>query len=459
MNAGAYGRDWSDVLVRALVVTADGDGWLTPDELGLAYRHSALRPDDVVARVEFRLEPRSPERDQGDRRRAGRATEGDPADEQANLRERLQEPARRHRRGEMLELCGLKGHRIGGAADLAQARELHRERRRCDERRLHRADGRGAATRARAVRRGARARGRVRRAASSCRADVGSAGRAANPAAWSGDEPSADRAGVRAAASVVVPFPRGAAGDRLDLARLVPSGRSLLVAFAIVVGGSARLLGRLRVAGLRRRAHRGARCAARVVREVDAATKDVIGHEPRRGRRRRASRARSARFPSVAGVSVDRAFPHTLVVKVAPERPVAVVRRGQLLVARDGIRQGDPRDRDRHRARLSAALARSRRRRSGWRNAPGELRPCDASAAGGHEAKLPRRVKAVRCDRRRADARAAAGPEIRLGEATDVGLKLAIAAAVLRARRRRRAYIDVSVPERPVAGSLLQVSG
>ena len=33
-------------------------------------------------------------------------------------------------------------------------------------------------------------------------------------------------------------------------------------------------------------------------------------------------------LPSVAGVSVDRAFPNTLVVKVAAERPVAVVRRG-----------------------------------------------------------------------------------------------------------------------------------
>ena len=30
----------------------------------------------------------------------------------------------------MLEACGLKGHRIGGARDLAEARELHRERRR-----------------------------------------------------------------------------------------------------------------------------------------------------------------------------------------------------------------------------------------------------------------------------------------------------------------------------------------
>ena len=33
-------------------------------------------------------------------------------------------------------------------------------------------------------------------------------------------------------------------------------------------------------------------------------------------------------LPEVAGVSVDRAFPNTLVVKVAPERPVAVIRSG-----------------------------------------------------------------------------------------------------------------------------------
>ena len=36
MNAGAYGRDWADILVRALVATADGEGWLSLDELGLS---------------------------------------------------------------------------------------------------------------------------------------------------------------------------------------------------------------------------------------------------------------------------------------------------------------------------------------------------------------------------------------------------------------------------------------
>ena len=36
MNAGAYGRDWADILVRALVATADGERWLSVDELGLS---------------------------------------------------------------------------------------------------------------------------------------------------------------------------------------------------------------------------------------------------------------------------------------------------------------------------------------------------------------------------------------------------------------------------------------
>jgi len=58
MNAGAYGRDWSEILVRARVVSTDGDEWRSPRELGLAYRHSELRPGEVVAAVEFQLESR-----------------------------------------------------------------------------------------------------------------------------------------------------------------------------------------------------------------------------------------------------------------------------------------------------------------------------------------------------------------------------------------------------------------
>jgi UDP-N-acetylenolpyruvoylglucosamine reductase len=115
MNAGAYGRDWSDVLVRALVVTADGSTWVTPAELGLTYRHSDLSPQQVVARVEYRLEPRPPDEIKSTvaelvaRRKATQPTN------KRTFGSVFKNPPGDTGAGEMLERCGLKGHPIGGA--------------------------------------------------------------------------------------------------------------------------------------------------------------------------------------------------------------------------------------------------------------------------------------------------------------------------------------------------------
>jgi len=115
MNAGAYGSDWSEVLVRALVVTADGEEWRSPEALGLEYRHSALASGEVVARVEYRLVPRSPDEIKAtvadlvarrkdtqptNKRTFGSVFKNPPGDVGA---------------GQILELCGLNGHGIGGA--------------------------------------------------------------------------------------------------------------------------------------------------------------------------------------------------------------------------------------------------------------------------------------------------------------------------------------------------------
>ena len=115
MNAGAYGSDWSEILVRAKVVTADGTAWLTPAELGLSYRHSELRHGQVVAEVEYRLVPRPPEEI--------KATVADliaqrKATQPTNKRtfgSVFKNPEHELGAGRMLEACGLKGHAIGGA--------------------------------------------------------------------------------------------------------------------------------------------------------------------------------------------------------------------------------------------------------------------------------------------------------------------------------------------------------
>jgi UDP-N-acetylenolpyruvoylglucosamine reductase len=115
MNAGAYGSDWAAILERALVVDGSGSRWLTPVELGLTYRHSQLRHGQVVARAEFRLTPRPADEI--------KATVGElqalrKAAQPTNKRtfgSVFKNPEHELSAGRMLEACGLKGHRIGGA--------------------------------------------------------------------------------------------------------------------------------------------------------------------------------------------------------------------------------------------------------------------------------------------------------------------------------------------------------
>jgi UDP-N-acetylmuramate dehydrogenase len=115
MNAGAYGSDWAAVLVRALVVDADGARWRNPPQLGLRYRRSDLRHGDVVARVEFRLEPRPPDEIRAivaDLQRQRKAAQPTNKRTYGSV---FKNPPHELTAGRMLEACGLKGFRIGGA--------------------------------------------------------------------------------------------------------------------------------------------------------------------------------------------------------------------------------------------------------------------------------------------------------------------------------------------------------
>jgi len=115
MNAGAYGGDWSAILERALVVDGDGAEWRTAEDLGLSYRHSDLEHGQVVARVEFRLSPRLPGEikaivaDLQAQRKAAQPTN------KRTYGSVFKNPDHELSAGRMLEACGLKGHRIGGA--------------------------------------------------------------------------------------------------------------------------------------------------------------------------------------------------------------------------------------------------------------------------------------------------------------------------------------------------------
>ena len=115
MNAGAYGRDWSDVLARALVVSAEGERWLGAAELGLEYRSSSLRPGEVVARVEYRLAPRTPGEIKAEvAELVARRKETQPTNKRT-FGSVFKTPAGDVGAGKLLELCGLKGHCLGGA--------------------------------------------------------------------------------------------------------------------------------------------------------------------------------------------------------------------------------------------------------------------------------------------------------------------------------------------------------
>jgi UDP-N-acetylmuramate dehydrogenase len=115
MNAGAYGSDWASILERAQVVDSEGTKWLTPDELGLSYRHSELRHGQVVARAEFRLAPLPEEQIKANVARLQALRKAAQPINKRTFGSVFKNPEHELTAGRMLEACGLRGHRIGGA--------------------------------------------------------------------------------------------------------------------------------------------------------------------------------------------------------------------------------------------------------------------------------------------------------------------------------------------------------
>jgi UDP-N-acetylmuramate dehydrogenase len=115
MNAGAYGGDIAGVLERALVADASGSSWRTPEELGLEYRRSALRPGEVVVAAEFRLRPRPVEEIKATVAEMQATRKAAQPTNKRTFGSVFKNPEHELSAGRMLEACGLRGHRIGGA--------------------------------------------------------------------------------------------------------------------------------------------------------------------------------------------------------------------------------------------------------------------------------------------------------------------------------------------------------
>jgi cell division protein FtsQ len=251
----------------------------------------------------------------------------------------------------------------------------------------------------------------------------------------------------------VVPLP----GRTLDapILRALPSGRSLLVGFAIVAAAAglyvlARVtpmfaLTRIEVVG----------ASPAVASHVQAALAPMKGTSLLALDRAEIDR-RLAGLTDVRAATYDRNFPHTLRVVVRPEHPVAIVRRGSeaWLVGADArvITSVHPRSRpglpqvwltQSGAPQVGAALT----DRLG-------LRAVRALALA-RKVRLDLRVRVVRAHPHELTFLLASGLELRLGDVRAVPLKLAVAARILPQVlvQGGYGYLDVSVPERPVAGT------
>jgi cell division septal protein FtsQ len=252
----------------------------------------------------------------------------------------------------------------------------------------------------------------------------------------------------------LVAFPDGAP----RVLRFLPSGRSLAVAFGLVAAAA------------------GAYVIARETSMFAVRRIEVTGAPPSVAAQVRAVLApfdgtslvaldgagverRVSALPGVASARYDRAFPHTLHVFVRPEQPVAVIRRGAdawLVSARARVIR-----------RISPQALPSFGRV--WLPAGSEVEVgqtiVDALALRAVRAVATLRAAGARMTIRNVVSTdheltlfLGSGLEVRLGDGRDLALKLAIARRIA-PQLTPPGYLDVSVPERPVAGTKSQPAG
>ena len=262
----------------------------------------------------------------------------------------------------------------------------------------------------------------------------------------------------RRARAAVLPFPPSDRFRRFRLTPSLPSGRALLLGFALLGSAALTYFG----------ARESSLFALRTF-QISGAPPQVAAHveqalQPLSGRNLLALNQgeieqRLLRLPDVAAVSLDRDFPHTLRVSVTPAHSIAVLRRGTSawIVSSDG------------RVIRSAGLFAAPKLPRVWVPAS-ESVDIGAPIADADTARAVRalaivrgagfgsRIAAVRAGDRELTFVLAQGPELRFGDATDLTLKLAVATRMLPLATGTSGYLDLTVPARPIAGGNPQVS-
>jgi len=233
------------------------------------------------------------------------------------------------------------------------------------------------------------------------------------------------------------------------VARWLPSGRSLAVGFALLAaaGGAYAIARETSVFAVRRIEIEGA--PPTLAARIRTALAPLDGKSLVSFSRSDANR-RLAGLTQIARVSYDRDFPHTLRVSVTVEQPVAVLRRasdGWLVSAGGRVLAALPPGSYPPLPRIWLAAG-----TDVTVGAPVATGDAVSVAAALREAHFPGHVMSVRDDGGgQVVLQLESGREVRLGDVSNLHVKLAVAAAVL-PRSEGAAYLDVSVPSRAVVG-------
>jgi cell division protein FtsQ len=237
----------------------------------------------------------------------------------------------------------------------------------------------------------------------------------------------------------------------LRLADLLPSGKAIAVAFSVLALAVLLYFG----------ARETSVFAVRTI-EIHGASPTVAAHvraalRPLDGKSLLAVHAADVigpveRLPDVAGLTYDRDFPHTIRVRVVPAHTIAVVRRGPSawLVSSDG-RVVRPAGRTSAPGLPRIWVPGTVDVTTGRRLADGDAAAALDAVAVARRNGFARHIAAVRASDHELTFVLDNHVELRFGDASDLALKVTVARRVL-PLASGYGYVDVSAPDRPVAG-------